>query len=230
MRYDRAHDSKGVQDMLRRFFRFLLNGGRRDQLRFERLDAAEGEPVTTRFSTEGLPEDEQTLITAMAAEATGRPVFKGTIHHAYDLEHAGNASQCPRCGSPTSQQYANFIYATQIAPRIMSAPAGHFCSACPTVIVDQTMLESGIAERRFQYQGVLAIDHGKDREPSFFDTWNGEDSVYIFNEDEVPMGIGSIPLSVSGGHATAPRPKPKQRKRKQREKAARRAQRGKKKR
>ncbi len=106
-----------------------------------------------------------------------------------DSKFVGDSGLCPRCRSETKQHYGNFIYATQVAPRVMFVPAGYFCKKCPTVIIDQDMIREGVA-KRFDYRGVLGIsnDSRKD-EPDFFKTWNGQKAVYIFDENHEVMEI-----------------------------------------
>lgn len=116
-------------------------------------------------------------------------VYEGHVEHAYSKRHVSDIRECPRCHARAEQQYANFIYATQIAPRVMFAPAGHFCTDCPCVIVDEDMIKAGILDRQFRYQGVLGIDYRGKKEPDFFRTWNGQHAIYVFDEDQRPLGI-----------------------------------------
>jgi hypothetical protein len=50
---------------------------------------------------------------------------------------------CPRCGAPTRQLCAPFIYAADKSIRAMMAPAGFFGSKCPAAIVDEQIIASG---------------------------------------------------------------------------------------
>jgi hypothetical protein len=77
----------------------------------------------------------------------------------------------------------------------MLAPAGYFCTTCPTVIVDEEMLRAGITDG-FHFQGVLGIDYEGQRPPDLFRTWNGRPTVYVV--DEVPGSHGG---SLLGAHA-----------------------------
>lgn len=52
----------------------------------------------------------------------------------------------PRCRAATRQRNAHFIYATGIAPRVMLVPAGYFCTACPTVIIDEEIIAMSVKE------------------------------------------------------------------------------------
>ena len=186
-------------------------------------EAADGAPVIFKRNVDGMAKDKRREFFAKAAEATDIPLFEGRVEHAYDMADVADVSQCPRCGSKTRQEYANFIYATQIAPRVMFAPAGHFCAKCPCVVIDQDLIEAGVSDPRFQYQGVLGIDYGENREPDLFRTWNGEDAIHVFDEDQKPLGIGTFSPARPARHLPPPSAKNRKTKRKRQEKAARRA-------
>jgi hypothetical protein len=70
----------------------------------------------------------------------------------------------------------------------MFAPAGYFCTACPTVVIDEELIRSGISTP-FTYRGVMGLDHEGEKRPDFFKTWNGETTVYLFDEHENPVGL-----------------------------------------
>ena len=80
---------------------------------------------------------------------------------------------------------------TQVAPRVMFAPAGYFCPHCPTVVIDEEMIRSGITGP-FTFQGVLGIAYDERPAPDFFLTWNGYDAVYFLDEDQTPQGIATM--------------------------------------
>jgi hypothetical protein len=135
--------------------------------------------------------DQEQLVSALKERDDTHPeLFRGNVRFGYNSDAVKSTNTCPRCASPTRQHYSNFIYATQIEPRVMFAPAGYFCSRCPTVIVDEAMITKGI-KRRFQYKGVLGIEAKKDGSPEFFRKWNGRDAVYVLDENENPMGIAT---------------------------------------
>jgi hypothetical protein len=73
----------------------------------------------------------------------------------------------------------------------MFAPAGHFCTKCPTVIVDENMIQAGI-KRKFRFQGILGIEYEGKKEPDLFRTWNGQEAVYIFDENQVAVGLSTL--------------------------------------
>jgi hypothetical protein len=135
--------------------------------------------------------------------------FARHVEHAYALSAVARTDQCPRCRAATQQHYAHFIYATTVAPRVMMAPAGYFCTACPTVIIDEEMLRSGMTEG-FHFQGVLGVDYEGKRPPDLFRTWNGRPAVYVLDDDQGPQGISGIGAT-PGRHSTRRERKTKQR-------------------
>jgi hypothetical protein len=139
---------------------------------------------------EGLSPEESQAVHAQIAKSTGFPIHKGRVEHAYSRNAVSRVEQCPRCKGQTRQESADFIYATDIAPRVMFAPAGFFCVDCPMVIIDEGMIASGM-KRGFTFQGVVGIDHGRKKEPDLFRTWNGKKSVYVLDEDGKPLGIST---------------------------------------
>jgi len=137
------------------------------------------------------PEEEKEQFYELAVEKSELSRFTGPVEHGYSKRRFGSVEVCPRCGARTQNQYGHFVYATQLAMRAIFAAAGHFCTACPSVIVDEDMIEQGIQDSRCSYLGVLGLDYGKAREPDYFRTWNGEEVIYVFDENENPIGIAS---------------------------------------
>ena len=180
----------------------------------------DGDKNMLNVGIDGLSEDEKEEFFAEAVKKSDITAYEGHIEHAYSRRHAYQTEKCPRCGADTRQQYGNFIYATQIAARVMFAPAGYFCTECPSVIIDEDIIRNGITDRRFRFQGVLGIDYGKERKPDLFSTWNGQESVYVFNEDQQPMGISTYAPDHSGPQILLPSPKKKQQRKKSRRKIA----------
>jgi hypothetical protein len=91
----------------------------------------------------------------------------------------------------------------------MIAPAGYFCTVCPTVIIDEEMLRAGMTGG-FHFQGVLGVDYERKRPPDVFRTWNGQPVVYVLDDDQMPQGIsgrGATP----GRHASRRERKTRQR-------------------
>lgn len=128
------------------------------------------------------------------SKANKMPIFKGEAKHGYESDFLGYTDKCPNCQSPTEQMMSNFAYATQEKSRIMAAPAGHFCTKCPTVIIDDEMMRQGIDASRFWYGGVFCIETGYSDEPHLFETFNGEKPIMILDEDM--QNVGGIVQSV----------------------------------
>lgn len=121
-----------------------------------------------------------------ASTVSHLPFFEQHVEHAYALSAVARADQCPRCRAATRQHYAHFIYATTVTPRVMLAPAGYFCKACPTVIIDEEMLQAGMTGG-FHFQGVLGIDYEGKHPPDLFRTWNGRETIYVLDEEQAPQ-------------------------------------------
>lgn len=166
--------------------------GRRDSLAPEILRAIQVDDehgvIKVNFD-EIRDEDEAKLLESMTMK-TGIPHFRGTVKHGWDLSRVEDPFRCPRCKKEAIPHYANFVYGTQIAPRTMFAPAGIFCTQCPTVIIDQDMLASGVANPRFKFQGVLGFSSEK-LVFAPLETWNGSPAVYVFDDDERPLCLAS---------------------------------------
>jgi hypothetical protein len=125
---------------------------------------------------------------AELASRSGLDVFNGSIEHGYSKAFAGQTDTCPRCKSPTQQNMANLIYTTDVACRVMLAPAGYFCQACPSVIVDEKIIAAG-AKRGFRYRRVVGIDYFEKKAADYFTTWNGEKPIYVLDENEQMMDM-----------------------------------------
>lgn len=126
------------------------------------------------------------------SEVSDLGIFKGNIDHAYESDFTGYTDHCPKCDAPTKQMYSGFVYATQTKARVMSAPAGHFCTKCPTVIIDDEMIREAIPPG-FKYGGTCALE-GNQNEPNLFSTFNGKKSTYVLDENQQGMEgiIGSL--------------------------------------
>lgn len=167
--------------------------GRRDSLDTAILSAIEvdKEHGVIKVNFDNIREKDQGALLKSMTERTGIPHFQGTVKHGWDLHRVQDPTRCPRCKNETVPHYASFVYATQIAPRSMFAPAGVFCAQCPTVIIDQEMIALGIANPRFKFEGVLGLSSSEDGSFIHFETWNGSASIYIFDENECPIGLAS---------------------------------------
>ena len=119
------------------------------------------------------------------------PTYTGKITHAFDSnsDKVKKQNSCPRCKSKTHQQYADFIYATADGPAELFLPAGYFCIACPTVIIDQTLIREAIDED-IPYRCVIGVgfnlENGK---PGLFKTWNGKETLYIVDKQNQITGM-----------------------------------------
>ena len=166
--------------------------------------AKSGKDTLAAVNIDGFTDDEKREFYSAASEASQLDLYTGHVEHGYSVDAVPTLASCPRCQSRTRQQYANFIYATQIAPRVMFAPAGYFCTACPTVIIDEDLIRPGVS-KQFTYQGVLGLDHEGGEGPDFFKTWNGGKTVYIFDEDQHPIGLTTTARLQSTGSTKSKR-------------------------
>ena len=132
--------------------------------------------------------DSQADLIAEVARRSGHALFEDRIRHGYSKVFAGQTDTCPRCNSTTRQYTANFIYATDTACRVMLAPAGYFCKACPTVIVDEQMIAVGM-KAGYRFRRVVGVDYFGKQDSAYFGTWNGEKTTYILDENEQIMDM-----------------------------------------
>lgn len=135
---------------------------------------------------------------------SGQPLFDGSISHGYSKAFTGKTEKCPRCSSPTRQCTANFIYVTGTACRAMLVPAGFFCTACPTVIVDEQLISIAV-KAGYRFRRVVGVDYLDKKDPDYFETWNGEKPIYILDEDQQFMDMvldSEIRASVSQKQST----------------------------
>jgi len=121
---------------------------------------------------------------------SGLPLFEGTVEHGYAKRVVGSTDKCPRCGTSTEQRIANFIYATDISPRAMLAPAGFFCTSCPTVIIDEEIVATGM-KPGYRFRCVVGIDYGGRKRYDLFSTWNGRKPVYFLGKNEQIMDMAT---------------------------------------
>lgn len=155
-------------------------------------------------------DDEKREFYTTVSETSQLELYTGHVEHGYSSDSVPTLAFCPRCQARTRQQYANFIYATQIAPRVMFAPAGYFCTACPTVVIDEDLIRPGVS-KQFAYRGVVGLDHEGEEHPDFFKTWNGETTVYLFDEHENPVGLTTTARLQSKGSTKNKRPSDRKR-------------------
>ena len=165
--------------------------------------------IVAKLDLDDLSDEERQSLGSTASKISNLPLYKGHVEHGYGLNFVPASQQCPRCRAATQQRYANFIYATQMAPRVMFTPAGYFCTKCPTVIIDEDMIRSAV-DKRFNFQGVLGLDYERREKPDFFKTWNGKETVYMLDERQFAIGFGTIEPTHSQ-HSIKKERKPRQR-------------------
>ncbi len=137
-----------------------------------------------KIERDGLQSSDDNLdFLKFASKQSGFKIFRGKVEHAYESDYLGYKDHCPRCNAPTLKMYSHFPYATNDAMRVMSGPAGHFCTKCPTVIIDDDMMRSGIFVRASEYLGVVGVETGENDDPGLFSTLNGEDSIYFLSDE-----------------------------------------------
>ncbi len=142
--------------------------------------------ITTNL--DNLSEEDQKTALRAITDSSDIPSHEGGAEHGYSLAKAANPAKCPRCAAPTELRYAEFIYATQNAPRRMTAPAGYFCTHCPTVIVDEDLLQRGVSPG-FAYRGVIGIECDDKKKGGPFRTWDGKETIVFFDEVEGTMEL-----------------------------------------
>ncbi len=150
---------------------------------------------------------ENTEMLEYFSEQNKIPIFKGSVKHAYESDFLGYKDHCPKCDNVTQQMMSNFAYGTQEASRIASAPAGHFCTNCPTVIIDDDIMRSLIDKQKFIYGGVFTIETGYGKE-EIFETFNGEKPIMILDEFKsniygVSQSVHQSDLGLSGVFKTS---------------------------
>jgi hypothetical protein len=150
----------------------------------------EGDAATVTIDLDEFGSDAHPFLLEKLSQSSGLPVFSGPVEHGYAMRSVGSPSRCPRCNADTRQQMAHFIYATDIAPRVMFAPAGHFCTGCPAVIVDEQLVATGMKEGH-RFRAVVGVDYAGEKPPALFKTWNGRASIYILDEDGRVMDLAT---------------------------------------
>ena len=141
-----------------------------------------GERTVVNANLETLSKAEQREFQEVSLKNGDFTMYEGHIKHAYDSGFVSDLECCPKCHAATRQMYSNFVYATQKELRVMWAPAGYFCTKCPTMIVDQNIVRNGVS-RRFKFRGVLGLSHPKTDDFEPYSTWNGQKAVYVMDED-----------------------------------------------
>jgi hypothetical protein len=169
------------------------------------INNVEKKMVTLQMEGETSGEQNLSILKEMAKH-NDVPIYKGAIVNAYESDFLGYKDQCPLCDTPMVQHMSNFIWANQVASRIMAAPAGHFCPNCPTVIIDDDIIQAGIDKNRFEYWGVCSIETGYEKKQgdSLFQTFNGQKPTYILDEEGSLDGILNSVHTPNGGMYAMP--------------------------
>jgi hypothetical protein len=141
-----------------------------------------------KTNLDGLSEEELKTALQEITRNSDIPTHDGDVEHGYSAAKVANPTKCPRCAAPTELRYADFIYATHKTPRLMMAPAGYFCTQCPTVVVDEELLRRGVT-RDFVYRGVIGIECEDKKKGGPFKTWNGKETIVFFDEVENTMEL-----------------------------------------
>jgi hypothetical protein len=58
-------------------------------------------------------------------------------------------------------------------------------------VIDEEMIRAGITGS-FTFHSVLGIEDEERHQPDFFRTWNGQEAVYILDEDQTLQGIATM--------------------------------------
>jgi len=155
------------------------------------VEVEESKGMMLTINTDNLTREGRQAIWEEIGKNSNLTIYEGKVEHGYSRLAVSETTQCPRCHAETQQHYANFVYATDITPRVMFAPAGFFCTACPTVIIEEEIIATGVKEG-FRFQGVVGIDYDRKKEPDLFRTWNGREAVYVFDENKNVIGLSTI--------------------------------------
>jgi hypothetical protein len=182
--------------MIKRFLNFFRRSARPSQAVPESHLALTrtrvGDTSLVRINVDDWEPDTQQALHALAAKHANLTFYDGKVQHGYALSHVATWTQCPRCHANTQQHYTNVIYATQTALRVLFAPAGYFCTRCPTAIIDEAMVRAGITAS-FTLRSIVGIAYETRETPDYFLTWNGRDVVYILDEAQMILGIETLP-------------------------------------
>ena len=151
--------------------------------------AVSGDTELLTLDLESFEQGDQRNLQQEIARINKLPLFSGEVEHGFSKRNVASTDHCPRCGAATKQCNANFVYATDVAPRAMLAPAGYFCTQCPTVIIDEEMISTGM-KHGYRFRCVVGIDYDKKR-LDLFDTWNGKKTVYVLDENQQIMDMAT---------------------------------------
>ena len=170
----------------------------------EKFEPKPGKRVIHAINLDKILPSERKHAEEFIGNRSGLSWFEKEVRHGYSLDAVKNAEVCPKCGARTEQRLAKFGYATSGGPRIMLAPAGWFCSDCPTVVIDETIIRQGI-QGDFNFVGIFSVCGHDESACSIFQTWNGNWAVNAFNHQKQPVGLILFPPADASG-ASAKRP------------------------
>lgn len=158
---------------------------------FPRRDAAPEQSDTIPTSISEVEKEAQVQEMDDLNKDLDLPTYTGKITHAFDSDSdkVKKISLCPRCKAETRQQYADCIFATADGPEELFLPAGYFCTACATVIIDQTIIRDAIDES-IPYRCVIGVGFDSESgKPGLFKTWNGKETLYIVDKQNQITGM-----------------------------------------
>ena len=133
--------------------------------------------------------DTQQALHALAAKHANLTFYDGKVQHGYAL----SSRRPPDAMSTLPCQHTAALYQCYLrhpdgTARPVPVPAGYFCTRCPTVIIDEAMVQAGITAS-FTLRGIVGIAYETRETPDFFLTWNGRHVVYILDEAQMILGI-----------------------------------------
>jgi len=140
-----------------------------------------------RVDLDSVPSESRGEVENWLLERLGGSLFAGELESVYSLEFAGGTEVCPRCGGALEGRPARFIYGTNESACTSLAPAGYFCKACPSAVVDVEMVRKS-AKPGLVFGGILGLQ-GPGNDPILFKTWNEGQIILILNDDGTPNGI-----------------------------------------
>ena len=155
--------------MIKRFLHFFRRPARpsqsvpEPQLALTRTRV--GDASLVRLNVDDWEPDTQQALHALAAKHANLTFYDGKVQHGYALSHVAPGRNV-HAAMPTHNSTMP-IYATQTAPRVLFAPAGYFCTRCPTVIIDEAMVQAGITAS-FTLRGIVGIAYETRETPDFF--------------------------------------------------------------
>lgn len=118
------------------------------------------------------------------AEKNGIPRYNPknrSLKFGYSRSYAMSSTKCPQCDGKLEQHYAEVVYATDSRPKVSYTPAVFFCTECPTVVVDDSHIESSTTPDT-EFRGVIAIEAKP--KAKLFEAWDNEPVEYVFDDQK----------------------------------------------